>query len=312
MKVHLALKTPEPMSAVLLLPCEQMAKEVGTQVVQDAAVVTGCQLAEWPTSARLLREWRQAACIGLAYRQRFPGAWRLSTQSTRITKRMCAREEEFFVQASRVVPLVALTNYWLGDDMRPDDYIYSLQHMCDWTEPALFERTPAALLALELLAVPDGPYVSRLVEYLAELLPRREFTVTSGMWLDCEWLRARCLCKGRLQRYQHDQRWVRLADALAVIAYETGNRFLDPPQENEAPIGAVVRGRGLSAATLRELEAEWRRAQRMLDHLQLTVSWLEAEPQHWPQVVELVSSCYAPYAEAGYKTSDAYGDEGAR
>ncbi|NJM39379.1 MAG: hypothetical protein HC853_00725 [Anaerolineae bacterium] len=183
------------------------------------------------------------------------------------------------------LPLVALSNYWLGDHVRPTAFITSLRTAYEWHEPALFDGVPLALLALEFLAVPGGLFGGCIQAYLEPVFPWSLPDVPVDADLDFQRLRVNCQAMACLRG---EDCWLWLADTLAVIAQQTGNRFLDPPMDDELPVGALAGDLDISAHSVRSLEREWREAQRLLHQLNRCVDWLTAEPERWLEVYELV------------------------
>jgi hypothetical protein len=288
MKASLQLRAPKRVT-MSLIQTGHAREQLLQQTLFDAEALANLRrMADRTTTQRRLHEWCLAAGIGRAFAERFPAAWCTSRTSTAIGSQMCARESAFFDLAGGVVPLVALGNYWLGEDTRPEAFNYSLNHVYEWTEPALFDDVQTNLLRLELLALPDGPYAGEMAAYLDDEVRLAWVEHGQGCRVDCAHLRVRCQ---KLSRQRHTAYWHRLADAVAVIRHETGNDFLDPPLDY-APVGGFAQGRGISAATLRELEAEWRRARKLLFSLEATERWLTAKPKYWKEVIKLLVSCY--------------------
>lgn len=218
--ISLDKKTPNPISACLLLTCGSSSR----QAIEWLRRHTRCGLTASLEFLRLAGESNQMLRL---FEEMFPAEWAASTrrlfapseQSPLYTE----REAEFFSLVDRHI--VPLNLDWIYEDEEgrtPYIPVYPLQEY-DWLyNEEQFDQLPRAYqLALALNSTDAEPFeeLCRLLDYESEVLPAEKIN----------WRRLRrVMCAGNTPlKY--------LPTAVDVVTYSTGNPLLDWHPENGEP-----------------------------------------------------------------------------
>ena len=91
--------------------------------------------------------------------------------------------------------------------------------------------------------------------------------------------------------------WRDLMQALDVVSLSTGSPFTDAFTEDTYGFDQWLSDCGWSWQGLRMVKRAWVRSEKYLDALARVVTWLESEPEMWPQVFTVWRHCHASTGE---------------